>query len=116
MVGGMPAVVAADAQGADAKACRDLQRDLLQAYQDDFSKYAGRIDPRALRRVLLAVVAALGEKFVYRAVGDEVKPELARRCLDMLAAARLCKLIPHTAANGHPLAAEQNKKVVRPDR
>jgi len=27
MVGGMPAVVAADAQGADAKACRDLQRE-----------------------------------------------------------------------------------------
>ena len=110
MVGGMPAVVAADAQGADAKTCRDIQRDLLHTYQDDFSKYAGRIDTRVLRQVLLAVVASLGKKFVYSAVGDGVKLEPARRSLEMLAAARLCKLIPHTAANGLPLAAEKNDR------
>lgn len=111
MVGGMPAVVTAAAQGAEAKTCRDLQRDLLHTYQDDFSKYAGRIDPRALRQVLLTVVASLGEKFVYRSVGEGVMPESARRSLDMLAAARLCKLIPHTAANGLPLAAEKNERL-----
>lgn len=111
MVGGMPAVVAADAQGADAKSCRDLQRDLLHTYQDDFSKYAGRTDTRVLRQVLLAVVASLGDKFVYSAVGDGVKLEPARRSLEMLAAARLCKLIPHTAANGLPLAAEKNDRL-----
>ena len=105
MVGGMPAVVAADAQGADAKTCRDIQRDLLHTYQDDFSKYAGRIDTRVLRQVLLAVVASLGKKFVYSAVGDGVKLEPARRSLEMLAAARLCKLIPHTAANRQRKAA-----------
>ena len=111
MVGGMPAVVAADAQGADAKSCRDIQRDLLHTYQDDFSKYAGRIETRVLRQVLLAVVAALGEKFVYSTVGDGVKLEPARRSLEMLAAARLCKLIAHTAANGLPLAAQQNERL-----
>lgn len=111
MVGGMPAVVAADAGGADAKTCRDTQRDLLHTYQDDFSKYAGRTDTRVLRQVLLAVVASLGGKFVYSAVGDGVKLEPARRSLEMLAAARLCKLIPHTAANGLPLAAEKNERL-----
>lgn len=111
MVGGMPAVVAADAGGADAKTCRDLQRDLLHTYQDDFTKYAGRTDIRVLRQVLLAVVAALGEKFVYSAVGEGVKLESARRSLEMLAAARLCHLIPHTAANGIPLAAEKNERL-----
>ncbi len=111
MVGGMPAVVAADAQKADAKICRDLQRDLLHTYQDDFSKYARRIDPRVLRQVLLAVASALGEKFVYRSVRDDVKPESARRSLEMLAASRLCKLIPHTAANGLSLAAGKNERL-----
>lgn len=111
MVGGMPAVVAADAGGADAKTCRDLQRDLLHTYQDDFAKYAGRTDVRVLRQVLLEVVAALGEKFVYSAVGEGVKLEPARRSLEMLAAARLCHLIPHTAANGIPLAAEKNDRL-----
>jgi predicted AAA+ superfamily ATPase len=111
MVGGMPAVVAAETQGADAKACRDIQRDLLHTYQDDFSKYAGRTDTRVLRQVLLAVVASLGEKFVYSAAGEGVKLVPARRSLEMLAAARLCKLIPHTAANGLPLAAEKNDRL-----
>ena len=111
MVGGMPAVVAADAGGADAKSCRNLQRDLLHTYQDDFAKYAGRTDVRVLRQVLLAVVAALGKKFVYSAVGDGVKLEPARRSLEMLAAARLCHLIPHSAANGIPLAAEKNDRL-----
>ena len=111
MVGGMPAVVAAEAQGADAKACRDLQRDLLHTYQDDFSKYARRVDVRVLRQVLVAVVAALGRKFVYSAVGEGVKLEAARRSLELLAAARLCRLIPHTAANGLPLAAQRNDRL-----
>lgn len=111
MVGGMPAVVAADAGGADAKTCRDLQRDLLHTYQDDFAKYAGRTDVRVLRQVLLAVVAALGKKFVYSAVGEGVKLEPARRSLEMLEAARLCHLIPHTAANGIPLVAEKNDRL-----
>jgi hypothetical protein len=48
---------------------------------------------------------------VLLAVGDGVKLEPARRSLEMLAAARLCKLIPHTAANGLPLAAEQNERL-----
>lgn len=111
MVGGMPAVVAADVHGADAKTCRDLQRDLLHTYQDDFAKYAGRIDTRVLRQVLLRVVASLGGKFVYSSVGEGVKLDAARRSLEMLAAARLCKLIPHTASNGLPLAAEKNDRL-----
>jgi uncharacterized protein len=40
-----------------------------------------------------------------------VKLESARRALEMLAAARLCNLIPHTAANGLPLAAEKNDRL-----
>lgn len=111
MVGGMPAVVAADAQGADARTCRNIQRDLLHTYQDDFSKYSRRIDTRILRQVLLRVVASLGEKFVYSSVGEGVKPDTARRALEMLAAARLCKLIPHASANGLPLAAEKNDRL-----
>lgn len=111
MTGGMPAVVAADSEGADARSCRDIQRDLLLTYQDDFSKYAGRTDPRVLRQVLLSVVASLGSKFVYSSVGNEVKGPVARRCLEMLADARLCHLIPHTAANGLPLAAQQNERM-----
>jgi len=111
MIGGMPAVVAADAGGADAKICRDIQRDLLLTYQEDFAKYAGRTEPRLLRQVLLSAVASLGSKFVYSSVGEEVKGIVAKRSLEMLADARICRLIPHTASNGLPLAAQQNERI-----
>lgn len=111
MIGGMPAVVAADVGGSNAESCRNLQRDLLHAYQDDFSKYAGRMDTRILRQVLLSVTTSLGRKFVYRSIGEGVKHAQARRSLELLCQARLCHVIPHTSANGLPLAAEKNERI-----
>jgi hypothetical protein len=106
MVGGMPAVVAADAGGRDARACRELQRDLVAAFRGDFAKYSGRMHPGVLDATLRAVAGALGRKLVYAQFGDGVKQHQARRALDLLAGARVCHLVRHTAANGLPLGAE----------
>jgi uncharacterized protein len=106
MVGGMPAVVAADVNGASARECRDMQRDLVATYRADFAKYAGRMDPRVLDSVLHAVAGALGRKFVYAHVGDGVKQHQAKRGLELLAAARLVHLVRYSAANGLPLGGE----------
>jgi uncharacterized protein len=51
MVGGMPAVVDADVGGAPARACRELQRDLVATYRADFAKYAGRMDRAVIDEV-----------------------------------------------------------------
>lgn len=111
MTGGMPAVVAHDAAGAPADRCRSLQRDLMQTFRDDFAKYAGRPDHRLLDPVLLAVAASLGSKLVYSRIGEGVKLQQAKRTLELLSMARLCQLIPHSAANGVPLAAEANDRI-----
>lgn len=106
MIGGMPAIVAADADGEGARRCRELQRDLVATYRADFAKYAGRMDPHILDSVLHAVAASLGRKFVYAHVGDGVKQQQAKHGLELLAAARLVHLIRYSAANGLPLAGE----------
>ncbi|MDE0026052.1 MAG: AAA family ATPase [Spirochaetaceae bacterium] len=111
MAGGMPAVVALDAAGAHADECRARQRDLIQTYRDDFAKYSGRLDYRLLDTVLLAATASLGNKLVYSRVGDGVKSVHVKRAVELLAMARLCHLIPHSAANGVPLAAEANERI-----
>ena len=111
MVGGMPGVVAQDAEGTAADECRSLQRDLIQTYRDDFAKYSGRLDYRLLDPVLLAVTASLGEKLVYSRVGDGAKSSQVKQAVELLAMARLCQLIPHSAANGVPLAAEANERI-----
>ena len=106
MVGGMPAVVAADAGGRDARACRELQRDLAAAFRADFAKYSGRMHPSVLDATLRAVAGSLGRKLVYAQFGDGVKQHQARRALELLAGARVCHLVRHSAANGLPLGAE----------
>jgi predicted AAA+ superfamily ATPase len=111
MVGGMPEAVRADREGAYAAECRVIQRDLIQTYRDDFAKYSGRMDPRLLNDVLMAVVGSLGRKFVYSRVGEGVRHQQARHALELLAMARLCQIIPHSSANGLPLAAQTNQRL-----
>jgi predicted AAA+ superfamily ATPase len=106
MVGGMPAVVAADVGGRGPRACREMQRDLVAAFRADFSKYSGRMDPNVLDATLSAVAGALGRKLVHARLGEGVKQHQARRALDLLAGARVCHLVRHSAANGLPLGAE----------
>jgi predicted AAA+ superfamily ATPase len=106
MVGGLPEVVAAEVSGATARECRELQRDLVATYRADFAKYSGRMDRIVIDSVLDAVARSLGRKFVYAQVGDGVKQQQAKRSVELLAAARLCHLVRHSAANGVPLGGE----------
>ncbi len=106
MVGGMPAVVAADIAGRSAKELRALQGDLLATYRADFAKYSGRLDREVLDRVLTAVAGSLGNKFVYSKSDVGLTGQRAKRGIELLAASQLVTLIHHSAANGVPLGAE----------
>jgi predicted AAA+ superfamily ATPase len=115
MVGGMPAVVAADVAGAAPRECRELQRDLVATFRADFAKYAGRMDRDVIDHVLHAVARSLGRKFVYAHVGDGVKQHQAKRGLELLAGARLCHLVAYSDAGGLPLgggASDRFRKAI----
>jgi predicted AAA+ superfamily ATPase len=111
MSGGMPAVVAAELNGVDAAGCRQIQGDLIQTYRDDFAKYAGRMHPGILNSTLLASVHEMGKKFIYSHVEPEIRHAQAKHALELLALSRVCTLIPHTQANGLPLAAQTNERI-----
>ncbi len=111
MTGGMPAVVGADPAKADPRAVRRLQSDLVATYRDDFSKYAARIDPHVVDAVLRSIALQLGGRFVCSHVGEGVRHAVARRALELLAKARLCHLVTHSAANGLPLGGEANDRL-----
>jgi predicted AAA+ superfamily ATPase len=106
MVGGMPAVVAADVGGAGPRACRDLQRDLVATFRADFAKYAGRMDRGVLDHVLFSAARSLGRKFVYAHVDEGVKQHQAKRGLELLAAARVCHLVRYSTGSGIPLGGD----------
>ena len=111
MVGGMPAVVAADVDQDDPRECRRLQADLITTFRDDFARYAGRMDALILDHVLLAVASMLGRKFVAARVGEGVKQHQVSRALELLCQARLCHRVLHSAANGLPLGGEINPRL-----
>ena len=111
MVGGMPAVVAADAAGEPPRTCRELQRDLVATFRADFAKYAGRMDRNVLDHVLEAIARSLGRKFVYAQAADGVKQHQAKRALELLGHARLCHLVRYSAATGIPLGGDANDKL-----
>jgi hypothetical protein len=48
----------------------------------------------------------LGRKFIYAAVGDGIKQHHAKAAIELLAQARVCHILPYTAANGLPLGGE----------
>jgi uncharacterized protein len=110
MVGGMPAVVAADVAGEPPRTCRELQRDLLATFRADFAKYAGRMDRGVLDHVLEAIARSLGRKFIYAQAADGIKQHQAKRALELLAAARLCHLVRYSAATGVPLGGDANDR------
>ena len=106
MVGGMPAIVAADVGGEPAEWCRRLQSDLIATYRADFAKYAAHADRNAMDAALRHVARALGSQFVYARVADGLSGDRARAALELLGLARVCDVVAATAANGLPLAAE----------
>jgi predicted AAA+ superfamily ATPase len=110
MVGGMPAVVAADVAGEPPRTCRELQRDLVATFRADFAKYAGRMDRNILDHILEAIARWLGRKFVYAQAADGIKQHQAKRALELLAAARLCHLVRYSAATGIPLGGDATDK------
>ena len=78
----------------------------MATFRADFGRYAGRMDRDVLGVVLQSVAASIGRKFIYAHAGEGLKQHQPRRALELLAQARLCHLVHHTAANGPPLAAE----------
>ncbi|MBP3763093.1 MAG: ATP-binding protein [Bacteroidales bacterium] len=108
LVGGMPAAVAEWIESNDFTAVRRIHNDILDTYQDDFSKYNKRVSPVILRMVLMAVAQQSGCKFVYAQVSHDIHSSNIKEALSLLSLAGLATPVTYTAANGVPLGAEED--------
>ena len=113
LVGGMPEAVAEWIQTHDYLSCTHVHRDILDTYEDDFSKYKKRVSPDLLRRVLRSVALQVGTKFVYSRVAEGVRSSTVKDALRLLTLAGLIKPVKHTDANGIPLGAEEDEKYIK---
>ena len=107
-IGGMPEAISAWVETQDPRACHEVQKDLVQIYQQDFYKYAERHQLPYLGILFNQIPHFIGKQFKYSEIhGDYKKRELAP-ALDLLRRANVVHQITHSAANGAPLGGEVN--------
>lgn len=108
IVGGMPAAVTEWVESHSYLECAHIHNDILDTYQDDFSKYKSRISPVLLRKALRSVALQAGSKFIYRQVDEGLHSTVIKEALRLLTLAGLIKPVVHSDGNGLPLGAEEN--------
>ena len=113
LVGGMPAAVTEWIESKSYIECTHIHNDILDTYQDDFSKYKSRVSPALLRKVLRSVALQAGSKFVFRQVADDIHSSVIKDALHLLALAGLIKPVTHSDGNGVPLGAEENSSYTK---
>jgi len=106
LVGGMPKVVDTYVKERDLNHCMELLDSLLVTLRDDFVKYAKHAPVARLTDVHDSVFHQAGRKFMYSRVETCASTTPVRLSLEMLVKAGLAVKVPHTAAQGLPLAAQ----------
>lgn len=108
LVGGMPAAVTEWIETRSYLEVSRVHHDIIDTYQDDFSKYKKRVSPVILRQVLRSVALQVGNKFVYALAMPNTKSAVIKDALHLLSLAGLIHPTVHSASNGLPLGAEEN--------
>lgn len=109
-LGGMPAVVQAWLHHKDAQLCQRLQDEILQAYRQDFLKYAKRNQVDHVAQVFEAIPAQLGKKFTYARINPHIRAQALRQAFLLLGMAGIALPAYQTSAQGLPLGATKNEK------
>lgn len=111
ITGGMPEVVRTFAETNDLARCRELQLQILNAYDSDFGKHApGRIleRMRLVWRSLPGQLAHENKKFVYGAVRPGARARDFEESLQWLADYGAIQKVPRSSALRVPLSAYED--------
>ena len=110
-VGGMPEVVASFSCGGDFFEARRLQRQIVVAYNDDFSKHApARLleRMRLVWRSLPGQLARENKKFLYGTVRKGARARDFEECIQWLVDYGAVLKVPRATALRHPLSSYED--------
>lgn len=109
IVGGMPAVVKEYLENRNFLNCQRIQNSLLQAYRNDFGKYAKSSELKYLQKVLDETPRLVGNQIKYSNVDPHSKSRDIKQALNLLKLAGIVYPIYAAAASGLPLGAQANE-------
>ena len=111
IVGGMPEVVKSFVEDADIQTVRTLQRNILDAYDRDFSKHAPLNEVQRLRLVWRSVGAQLSKenkKFIYGFLKEGARAKNFELAIEWLKDAGLVYKVNRTKKGQIPLSAYED--------
>jgi predicted AAA+ superfamily ATPase len=108
VIGGMPAVVMQFAATGQYALCQSMQLEILQAYENDFSKHASIQELPRIRQVWQSIVSQLAKensKFIYSALRKGARAKEFEMAIGWLQDAGLIQKAVRVKKPGYPLDA-----------
>ena len=108
IIGGMPECVASWVNHKDPAAVSQIQRELIEIYENDFSKHNGKVNSGRILMVFRSIVSQLAksnEKFVYGAVRQGGRARDFEEAIEWLVSAGMLNRIYNVSKMEHPLTA-----------
>ena len=112
-VGGMPEAVCEFLENGSLTGVREVQRSIVETYQDDFAKYARREDLARLHGVFQRIPVNIGRKIKYVNLSREDLARDTKGCVDLLIRAQVCHRVSASHCSGLPLAAGENQRAFK---
>lgn len=108
IIGGMPECVSSWVKYKDPAKIREIQRELIAVYENDFSKYNGKVNSGRILMVFRSIVSQLAkpnEKFVYGAVREGARARDLEEAIEWLVSAGMLNRVYNVGKMEHPLTA-----------
>lgn len=108
IIGGMPECVSSWVKYRDPSRVSQIQRELLEVYENDFSKHNGKVNSGRILMVFRSIVSQLAkanEKFMYGAVREGARARDFEEAIEWLVSAGMLNRVYNVSKPEHPLSA-----------
>lgn len=108
IIGGMPECVASWIKHKDPARVAQIQKELVQIYENDFSKHNGKVNSGRILMVFRSIVTQLAksnEKFMYGAVREGGRARDFEEAIEWLVSAGMVNRVYNVSKLEHPLSA-----------
>ena len=108
IIGGMPECVSSWIAHKDPVKISQIQKELIEVYENDFSKHNGKVNSGRILMVFRSIVTQLAksnEKFMYGAVREGGRARDFEESIEWLVSAGMLNRVYNVSKMEHPLAA-----------
>lgn len=107
IIGGMPECIASWIKYKDPNKVSQIQRELIEIYENDFSKHNGKVNSGRILMVFRSIVTQLAkenEKFMYGAVREGARARDFEEAIEWLVSAGMLNRVYNVSKIEHPVS------------